>query len=348
MAYAGVLLIALGAHLGVALIQIGFVVLLAGFMRPKAWKSSDKPLAVALLAFAAAALFHNVIGTLGFSNWGYALHWRYAFILLVVPVLLSAQQRRSSLDALLLLSGISGLISNVPAFAYSCALVLLWPAAEWLIGRKRLPGWKLAACLFSLLGIVVSGSRGAWLGLGAGLLMLTIIRFLPRWRSQLALAGLGAIVLAGTAAVFVVSPATKTGGLAGRNAIWAQCKETLVETFPRGLGYGNHPKRAEVIPPKTVPLKPTMKTWCYNLPLSLAVEAPATLLALAWLLLLLIRRCAMESERTALACAAILGFAAVGMVHDPHFQREFFPLAMLLIALGIEPPKAFVSRPRSL
>jgi hypothetical protein len=35
-------------------------------------------------------------------------------------------------------------------------------------------------------------------------------------------------------------------------------------------------------------------------------------------------------------------------VHDPHFQREFFPLAMLLIALGIEPPKAFVSRPRSL
>jgi hypothetical protein len=394
MAYAGVLLIALGAHLGVSLIQIGFVVLLADFLGQKAWKRSDKALALALVGFAAAALFHNAIGTLGFSNWGYALRWRFVFILLFVPLLLSAQQRRSSLDALLLLTGISGLygmaqfgfnhagwlnvlpgieapdirrfgevlkgtfwhgrhyatglIHNIPAFAHSSALVLLWPAAEWLIGGKRLPKWKVAACLFALLGIAASGSRGAWLGLITGLLMLTIIRYLPRWRTQLALAGLAAIFVCGTAAVVMVSTSANSAGLAGRDAIWKQCRQTLGETFPQGLGYGNHPKRAQASYPKILPLKRAVQTWCHNLPLSLAVEAPAALLALALLLLLLIRRCAGDGERAALACAAILAFGAIGMVHDPHFQREFFPLALLLIALGIGPPKAFVSEPRSL
>ena len=126
--------------------------------------------------------------------------------------------------------------------------------------------------------------------------------------------------------------------LAGRKAIWGQCVTTLNQSFPKGLGYGNHPARATATYDEIPGLEKAMRTWCHNLQLSLAVEAPALVLALIVLLILLIRRLTAADEpdaQTAFSLAALIAFVAIGQVHDPHFQREFFPLALLIIGLGL-------------
>ena len=230
------------------------------------------------------------------------------------------------------------MIHNIPAFAHTTALVLLWPAAVWIVGRRRLQPWMIAACILALAGLAGSGSRGGPMALIVGVGALVGLRLFWPWRRTLALSAVLGLIIVGSSFVWMTGQAREGDNLAGRDAIWAQCKVTLAETFPAGLGYGNHPARAEATYDAHPELKNAMRTWCHNMPFSLAVEAPACLLALLILLLLLIRRLTEAEEpdtETAFSLAALIAFMAIAQVHDPHFQREFFPLAMLIIALGL-------------
>ena len=231
----------------------------------------------------------------------------------------------------------TGTIHNIAAFAHVTMLILLWPLAYGLLSRRRIPAWHLLAGLLALAGLSLSGARAAWLGLGAGAFVLIVCRWRPRWLRAVTFALV--LVIGGLGVSLLKSPVLqqKAGSLTGRTQIWDQCLKTTTQTGLMGLGYGAHAGYASKIYPQTPGLETKVKTWCHHVPLSLVVEAPLTIIPAAMLLVFLLLALTRSDPRPlqGFALASILAFWTISQLHDPHFQREFFPFAMLLIGCGL-------------
>ncbi|MBM65893.1 MAG: hypothetical protein CMH55_06645 [Myxococcales bacterium] len=233
----------------------------------------------------------------------------------------------------------TGTIHNIAAFAHGTVLILLWPLASGLLDAKRVRPWQVLAALLALAGLTLSGARAAWLGLGGGLLILVCCRWRPLWIRSLSLVLAAFIGTMGLGLVASPSLQKAAGSLTGRAQIWSHCLETTGDTLPKGLGFGGHAQYAEQVYSQTPELAGKVETWCHHLPLSLAVEAPLTLipalLLMVFLILTLTRDPPGPLQGYALAC--VIAFWGIAQLHDPHFQREFFPLAMLVIGCGLRP-----------
>ncbi len=138
------------------------------------------------------------------------------------------------------------------------ALVILLPLSLGLIlfGWRQMTWYeKLAGVSSAVLGgiiLVLTQSRGAWLGLGGALAVLVALR----WRGGWMLVGGAAIALLGIAAIYGFPRAAEAialnptlGGLAGRLEVWSRAVYML-QDFPfSGVGMGAYLKVADEIYP---------------------------------------------------------------------------------------------------
>ncbi len=231
----------------------------------------------------------------------------------------------------------TGTIHNIAAFAHTTMLVMLWPLASGLLSRDRVPPWQILAGLLALAALSLSGARAAWLGFGAGTMVLILCRWQLKWFRATIFSLL--LLIGGLGVGLLTHPGLQktAGSLTGRASIWTHCLQTAKEAGPYGLGYGTHAGYSKRVYPRTPGLEKTVRTWCHHLPLSLAVEAPFSLIPAALLMILLVFMLTGSQtgalEGYALAC--IVAFWTIAQLHDPHFQREFFPIAMLMIGCGL-------------
>ena len=381
--FASTLLMALGVHFGVTLIEISFGFLVVAFLRERGWERVDRKMAFALAAFGILCLLHNAIGVLPTENWAYMLRWRFAFLLVFIPPLLDYAQRKRVMDLLLGLTCVSGLygliqvfadlsgwldlltdgekdnslgwanvvlsdlfvkqrlasglIDNIASFSHTTSLVLLWPVSLSVF-EKRLPrAWEVVALVFGLGGLYMSGARAVWLALAVGVATIFLAKVMVARFRTFMFSLLAMVSIAGSALVIFPQLQEHAGHLAGRDKIWKQCRSVAVDSFPRGLGYGNYTTYSTMNYPKTLGMENFEKTWCHNVLLSMAAEAPLALVAFVILMCVLVGGLCTQKQTvfSLQAAAALVAFAVLGQFHDPHFQREFFPLSMLVMSLGL-------------
>ena len=135
----------------------------------------------------------------------------------------------------------------------------------------------------------------------------------------------------------------RIGSFEARELIWKQGLEVTQSTFPRGLGFGAYPAYAERVYPTIPKLEPKVRAWAHNVWLSLAAEAPLVIPVFLFLLWSLARRAdqmlfdPQNQSWGAMVIASILAWLAIGLFHDSHFQREYFPFVLWLWGLGLSP-----------
>ena len=242
----------------------------------------------------------------------------------------------------------TGLIHHVLSFAHVSCILALAAAARALFGTTYRLGWALLGTAASG-GLFLSGMRAGLVGWSLGLVTLLILKALPRRRVR-ALALSLVVILGGGSFIHVVSTPSlrnQVGSFSGRMPIWTHARKTAVEVFPRGLGYGAYPHFAE----RTYPQSPTLKTkvhaWAHNMWLTLAVEAPLAIFAWIFFLLALLQRALTQAEGDrdqglgAMVLATAIAWLFIGLFHDSHFQREYFPLLLGLWGLGLSPSWTF-------
>jgi O-antigen ligase len=228
------------------------------------------------------------------------------------------------------------------------ALVLAWRARTWLRW-----GWGLAALLIAY-ALLISGSRGAWVGLavavGIGVWLLV-----PRRALRLALAGLAVaggllIVPAGYLArhlleagspVPVLSSALNTA--TSRFELYRNSLNLLADYPLTGIGLGDtftmvYSRYQLLIP---VPYL----SYAHNLFLAVALGLGLLGLAgLVWLLIsfyrfvIRVERAALEPEQVPIFRAAWLGASVTfvhGLVDSPQFSHSRWTMPLLFALLGL-------------
>jgi len=239
----------------------------------------------------------------------------------------------------------------------------VWPLAAALAGaaargeparRRAALGYGLCA-LLCLGGILVSFSRGAWVGAGAALVVLALPAVRRWFRSRLL-----AMLLVFGATTFLVVALTFAlrGGPAGGSAMvrllfWRE-SSALIQQHPLGLGldqffYYHHPAYGRsLIDPTLANTQERDARQPHNLILELWLNlGPAGLLACGWLVARSIRRAQALMRRSksgpenALAhgaLAALVAALAHGMVDAFYFWPDlaiaFWLLLMLIDASG--------------
>jgi O-antigen ligase len=163
-----------------------------------------------------------------------------------------------------------------------CLVALLWTRSVWV---RIFCGAGLGIMLYT---VVLTGSRGAMLGIGAVVFYL-IWRDRHRWTIASLLAALGAIVIAVTGPAHFVERwalAAQNGG-AGRMSIWNTGIVAFKENWLFGAGYANFPFAYDHAFMQT--FQPFYANWnraSHNILLGTAVELGSVgliLLVLAWI-----------------------------------------------------------------
>jgi hypothetical protein len=224
-------------------------------------------------------------------------------------------------------------------------LVLAWRARGWLRGA-----WGLAALLIAY-ALLISGSRGAWVGLAVALAIWALL-LIPGRALRLALAALAAAggLLAIYLSLRLVQPGSHVFALssaldtANSRYVLDRNSLNLLADYPlTGIGLGDtftmvYSRYQLLIP---VPYL----TYAHNLFLSVALGlGPLGLVALIWLLIgfyrfvIRVERAMLEPEHVLLFRGAWLG-ASISFVHglidSPQFSHSRWTLPMLFALLGL-------------
>ncbi len=238
----------------------------------------------------------------------------------------------------------TGFIHHVLSFAHVSCILALAAMARALFGSSRRLLWT-GLGVAATGGLFLSGMRAALLGWGFGMAALLLLKILRQRRTRMtALCAL--LAVAGTGFVHIVSTPSlrnQVGSFSGRLPIWAHARETAASVFPRGLGYGAYPRFAERTYPQSPSLKGKVHAWAHNVWLTLAAEAPLAILAWLFFILVLLKRALTQSEGDgdqgfgAGVLATLVAWLVIGLFHDSHFQREYFPVLLGLWGLGLSP-----------
>jgi O-antigen ligase len=238
----------------------------------------------------------------------------------------------------------------------------VWPlaAALALAARRDGPtrrwtvlGYGLCA-LLCLGGILVSLSRGAWVGAGAALIVLAL-PYVQRWLRNRTLAGVlvggVALVLVG-ALIFGLRGGPAGGSATVRLLLWRESL-ALVRRHPLGVGldqffYYHHPAYGRsLIDPALANTQERDARQPHNLILELWLNlGPLGLLAFAWLLARVLRRAraptsARQQALARGALAALVAALAHGTVDAFYFWPDLAIAFWLLLALVEGEPVVF-------
>jgi hypothetical protein len=232
----------------------------------------------------------------------------------------------------------------------------VWPLAAALAlamhggqARRRAALAYSICALLCLGGILVSLSRGAWVGAGAALILLAL-PYVQRWLRSRVFAGIlvgsAALILVG-ALIFALRGGPAGGSSTVRLLLWRESL-ALVQQHPLGLGldqffYYHHPAYGRsLIDPTLANTHERDARQPHNLILELWLNlGPLGLLAFAWLLARGLRRARApasitEQALTHGALAALLAALAHGAVDTLYFWPDLAIAFWLLLAL-VEP-----------
>lgn len=135
--------------------------------------------------------------------------------------------------------------------------------------------------------VILSQSRGAWLGLAAGLALLAILRWRWGWALVLAVIGIGLFLGAQSGAerlLELASAGTSLGGVSGRIEVWSRAL-WMIQDFPfTGIGMGTFGRVADLLYPFSSQAPGTVEH-AHNLYLQVAVDLGIPGLV-AWLAIL--------------------------------------------------------------
>ena len=226
---------------------------------------------------------------------------------------------------------------------------VIWPA--WaLAGLIEPPAWRRGIRIgLVAVGIpltVLSGSRSAWLAIG-----LTLVSAVAAWtwrqRHRLRrprrlgprhlLIGLGALILAGGAALLVVPRLTAVASLLYRATLWRDTLAAWAADPLLGVGPGFMPfARQAAAPDLTFPVR---QPHSHNLPLG--VLGDAGLVGLAAALVVVVALAVVAGPwraRTATgraAALALLGLGIGGLFEDLTFLPNFNLIVIALVAVAV-------------
>jgi len=236
----------------------------------------------------------------------------------------------------------TGMVHHVLSFAHVSCMLSLAALSQAIFGAPRKASWWTLAAV-ALTGVLLSGARAALVGWLVGVALLVSLRWFRdrRWRRAIlvvSLLGVGG----GFLGVATSEPLRqRIGSFEARQLIWSQGWKAATETFPRGLGFGAYPAYAERIYPDLPGLAPKVRAWAHNVWLSLFAEAPLVVPALlVFLGVILLRAERMLGQPQtavwgAMVLSSLLAWVAIGLFHDSHFQREYFPFVLWLWGLGL-------------
>ena len=238
----------------------------------------------------------------------------------------------------------TGMVHHVLSFAHVTCMLSLAALSQLLFGTERKRLWFIFTVI-GVVGIALSGARAAMVAWLLGGCLILGLRVARSWHIRRALC-LGAVLT--TVGGFIAVATSdglrhRIGSFEARELIWQQGIEVVQTTFPRGLGYGAYPAYAERVYPTIPRLAPKVRAWAHNVWLSLMAEAPLVIPAFLWFLWCLIRRAdrILEDQRNrawgAMVLASLVAWLAIGLFHDSHFQREYFPFVLWLWGLGLSP-----------
>lgn len=251
--------------------------------------------------------------------------------------------------------------------AVSLYLELLAPIAIWLSWtRWRRPEPTIALALLSLVALIVTGSRGAWLGVafGAGMLVSLVWwdrgRPLPRLPSShggrlatIATAGFGVLLLVVLAPVLLTRLA---GGDAGRFELWTAAWGMFIASPLGGAGPGAFPDVRPGWPISEPNL--AILTTSHNSVLQVLAEVGVVgAISAIWLVATLVRvtvrsiHAAADPDERALrqVCAATLLAVGVHSLVDTQFHLPAILILLFHVIARLDPPPDAVSerRPRA-
>ena len=238
----------------------------------------------------------------------------------------------------------TGMVHHVLSFAHVSCMLSLAALSQAIFGAPRKASWWSLAAI-ALTGVLLSGARAALVGwlLGAALLVgLRCFRD-QRWRRAILVASLLGVGFGFLGVASSEPLRQRIGSFEARQLIWSQGWQVSSETFPRGLGFGAYPAYAERIYPNIPGLAPKVRAWAHNIWLSLLAEAPfvvPALLLFLGVIMLRAERLLGEPQTAvwgAMVISSVLAWVAIGLFHDSHFQREYFPLMLWLWGLGLSP-----------
>ncbi len=234
------------------------------------WASTDAAASwpVIYKAIAGFAIFYGLAGLAG-ARWMRALPWLLIVVSagLALMVLLGANWATAKVS--FLPDTIYSLLPTVrlpwrpegihPNLAGSAMAWLLLPAAALALwGRdRRLRGLAAVAAALLAVTLLLSQSRGAWLGAAVGLLAMPALRY-RRWWILLAVAlvvGLAAALIIGPAQIVgAIFPATAAeevtvNTLPGRLELWTRALAMLHDFGPSGAGPGQFEQVVMVLYP---------------------------------------------------------------------------------------------------
>jgi putative inorganic carbon (hco3(-)) transporter len=235
----------------------------------------------------------------------------------------------------------------------------VWPLAAALalyggLARRRAALGYGVCALLCLGGILVSLSRGAWVGAGAALIVLAL-PYVQRWLRSRVLAGIlvvsAALVLVG-ALIFALRGGPAGGSATVRLLFWRESL-ALVQQHPLGLGldqffYYHHPAYGRsLIDPTIATTHERDARQPHNLILELWLNlSPLGLLAFAWLLVRGLRRARAPTSATEQALihgalAALIAALAHGAVDTFYFWPDLAIAFWLLLMLFEVRPMVF-------
>jgi len=241
--------------------------------------------------------------------------------------------------------------------AVALHIELLAPVAAWLAWR-RMGSRRLAAlvAVLAMVALVITGSRGAWLGaaiaavVAGGLAWLRAGRPVPGAGDRRRVAGLGVVVVLVIVVGVVASPVLLTrllAGDAGRFELWSAAWSMFTGSPVAGTGPGTFPQLRPLTPISEANL--AVLTTSHNSVLQVLVDAGILGIAAAGLLLAAVARLAVRAIGRpdaripgGLAVVVIASLVAM-LVHsllDTQFHVPAVVLLVFLLVARLDPPQA--------
>jgi putative inorganic carbon (HCO3(-)) transporter len=327
-----------------------YILLSAAFRRPGALGTRNQAYALGVFILSGAVV--AVVGLLQFV--GVDIVWLFGTKQVMVPSVVTD-------SGLWRVTSVYGSPNNLGLY-----LGRVWPLAAAMLTavpgpkpfgthRRSARTWCFAgASVLCLTGIAVSFSRGAWLGVGAALIVLVFPHIEWHWRQRRAL---GCIALGAALTLIIGLALSLRGGLASANVLmrlsyWNEAL-WLIQQHPLGIGldqffYYHNPVfgRSQLSPLELAWVDPTA-SHPHNLVLDIWLRVgPLGSAAFAWLILRFVRQTrapghlardgyAKRLRRGALA--AIVGALVHGLVDNFYFVPDLAFSFWLLLALAEAP-----------
>lgn len=257
------------------------------------------------------------------------------------------------------------LIGNPNALGAYLVVLLPFIIVPALTIKNRLGQWVLGGyALATVVLLIATNSRGAWLGFGASLAMLMFLLLAhhdllswqrlknfwqaqSRWRKIAMIASVGLLIAISSVGILVILQSFSAGGRSAalRTYLWEAALHLFTEKPLTGQGlftYGYHLARFDSIPPGQP------HSHAHNLPLTILAELGlpglvALLISMAiglWSWWHIWRTLPPSDRPTWLAgAAAVMGFAVHHLFDTPAMMPVIALLGLLALAITLAPAK---------